>query len=242
MRTRAATARFLSASIIVLVLGVIGCSSNATIFNPAFTNFLSGGVYPLTPGPEADFVFVRVINETNDVLTFFLTIERTEFVLDDDGYAQVDEQGNYVTQDVLEHVELVTESLGRASEMGTLFPCSTTPVIRVGLGENLLPGDPAVFVTPLAEYNPDNPLGMQPGFGVTAENLNALSLAAGNFGCGDTIIYRAFYSSGMPGGVKIESFLLPGTDQPSFFSGRDTFVSFQQFLESQVREDEQPDP
>ncbi len=241
MRTTA-TARFLSTGMIALVLGVIGCSSNATIFNPAFTNFLSGGVYPLTPGPGADFVFVRVVNETNDVLTFFVTIERTEFVLDDDGFIQTDEQGNFVTQDVFEHIELVTESLGRASEMGTLFSCATSPVIRVGLGANLLPGDPAVFVTPVAEYNPDNPLGMQPGFGVTAENLNALSLAAGNFSCGDTIIFRAFYSSGMPGGVKIESFLLPGSEQPSVFSGRDTFAGFQRFLETQVREDEQPEP
>jgi hypothetical protein len=75
---------------------------------------------------------------------------------------------------------------------------------------------------------------------VPAGDLNPLLLEVGNFNCGDTIIFRAFVSTGAVGGVALQSFLLPGSEQPSIFRGPNTFVNLEQFLESQVREDEGP--
>jgi hypothetical protein len=76
------------------------------------------------------------------------------------------------------------------------------------------------------------------GIGVRAESLNALSLAEGDFNCGDTVIFRAIVQTGLAGGIKLQSFLLPGYEQPRDFSGPSTFVNFQQFLETQVSEDD----
>lgn len=223
-----------------LIVLAAGCGGNASFFNPSFINFLSGGVYPLTPGPRGDFVMVRTVNETNNAVRFFVTIERTKLVLDDQGLPQEDEQGGFVTENVLENVELTTGPTGQGSELGVLFPCSDSPVIRVGLGRSLLPADPAVFIISAIEYDPEDPFGPQAGFGVTAEELNPLDLERGSFNCGDTIIFRAITSTGRPGEVKLETFLLPGSEQPDIFSGPNTFVNFQAFLESQVREEELP--
>jgi len=66
--------------------------------------------------------------------------------------------------------------------------------------------------------------------------MESLLISEGNFNCGDTIIFNAFRSSGVAGGVALNAFLLPGSEQPSIFSGPDTFVNYQQFLESQVQE------
>ncbi len=227
----------------IVALFLTACGGTVSFFNPSFVNFLSGGVYPVTPGPSADFVFVRAVNATDDAIRFFVTVERRQVVLDDDGNVVTDGNTNIpITEDILERVELITAPNGQASELGTLFPCSASsgPVIRVGLGENLLPTDPAAFVIPGDDYDDDNPLGPQPGFGVTAEGLNPLSFDANNFDCGDTVIFRAIVSNGAPGGVRISAFLLPGSEQPSIFTGRDTFVNYQEFLESQVREEEVP--
>lgn len=212
----------------VLVALGIGCGG---LFNPAFVNTISGGQFPITPGPGADFVMVRGVNETGQNVEFIVTIERDELVLDDDGNAQVDEGGNFITRSIRETVSLQTGPLGSAAESGTLFPCDVSPVTIVGLGEELLPTDAAIFVG-------GGGAGGQAGFGVTASNLNPLTLEAENFGCGDTIVFRAFQSVGVPGGIAIQAFLLDGTTQPSVFAGPNTFVNYQAFLESQMREDE----
>ncbi len=81
-------------------------------------------------------------------------------------------------------------------------------------------------------------MGGAAGFGVSAANLNPLQLFAGNFNCGDTIIFRAFRSTGLAGGVSLQSFLLPGSEQPSVFGGPSTFLNYAELLESQVREEE----
>jgi len=224
--------RRLLAGFLVLLGGLIqwaGCG--AGIFNPAFLNTVAGGQFPVTPGPGADFVMVRALNETGQNVEFIVTIERDELVLDEEGNFQVDDQGNFVTRTARETVRLQTGLAGNASELGVLFPCDVSPVTLVGLGEELLPSDAAVFV------DGDGP-GGAPGFGVTAANLNPLSLDAENFSCGDTITFRAFQSIGVPGGIALQSFLLPGESQPSIFTGPNTFVNYQTFLESQVREDD----
>lgn len=222
---------------IYILLGLIPCVTalnlscgNATLFNPAFVNSLYGTYFPRTPGPGADFVLVRVVNETAQNATFAVTVERRDFVLDDNGDPQYDDNGDPITRDFLERRQLNTFPNGRASELGVLFPCDVSPVIRVGLGKDLLPTDPAVFV------GGGGPAG-DPGFGVPAEGLNPLDLFAGNFNCGDTIIYRAITSTGVPGNVIVQSFLLPGSEQPSQFNGPNTFVNLQNFLETQVREE-----
>lgn len=211
---------------LITLLSLSGCGSTLGIFNPAFINTISGGIVPVTPGPGAAFVFVRGFNETTQVVEFIVTIEREELVMDDDGNFQIDEGGNFVTRPERETVRLVTFPQGLANDLGVLFSCNESPITFVGLGDNLLPTDPVIFV------GGQGPAGTT-GFGVTAPNLNPLSLAADNFHCGDTIVFRAFTNLGVAGGIGIQAFLLDGSQQPSIFNGPDTFVNFQLFLNSQ---------
>lgn len=210
-----------------------GCGSTAGIFNSAFLSVLFGGQVPLTPGPGAAFVFVRVLNETNQAAEFIVTIERDVLVVGDDGNFEQDEQGNFVTNTVTESLRIATTATGQARESGVVFPCGESPVTVVGLGEDLLPTDAAVFVG-------GEGAGGAAGFGVPAGNLNPLRLDVGNFNCGDTIIFQAFISTGSVGGIGLKAFLLPGSEQPDIFSGPNTFVNLSDFLESQVPVDEGP--
>lgn len=219
---------FTVSACVFLAVAVVGCG-NATVFNPAFVNTVSGGIVPVTPGPGANFILVRVLNSTNQVLEFIVTIEREIPVLDADGNAQRDQDGNFITNTDRESVRLNTGGTGNATELGILFPCDVSPVTKVGLGENLLPTDAAVFVG-------GGGAGGATGFGVPAGDLNPLDLFAGNFNCGDTIVFRAFVQTGKAGGIGLQSFLLPGFEQPSVFSGPDTFVNYERFLQTQLRE------
>ncbi|MEK7755615.1 MAG: hypothetical protein AAB385_00175, partial [Planctomycetota bacterium] len=148
-----------------------------SFFNPAFINTLSGGQVPLTPGPGAAFVLVRAVNVTNQVVEFIVTIERDVLVVDDDGNFQQDDLGNFITRPERETVRLITNPTGQATELGVLFPCGESPVTAVGLGEDLLPTDAAIFVG-------GEGTGGASGFGGPAGNLNPLQLAIGNFNCG----------------------------------------------------------
>ena len=228
-----------SAAVLILcgALGLLAlaaaCGSNVRVFNPAFINTLSGGEVPVTPGPGAAFVLVRAVNETNQVVQFIVTIERQVLVVDDEGNFQQDDQGNFITRPERETVRLNTSATGLATETGVLFPCGQSPVTEVGLGQSLLPTDAAIFVGGGGAAGAT-------GFGVPAGNLNPLQLDVGNFNCGDTIIFRAFVSTGVAGGISLQSFLLPGSEQPSIFRGPDTFANLAHFLASQVRETEGP--
>ncbi len=221
--------RWFSPTLLVGLL-VAGCG-NVGLFNPAFVNTVTGGQVPVTPGPSAAFVFVRCVNETDQPVEFIVTIQRDVLVVDENGNFQVDEQGQFITRPERETVRVTTSTNGQARELGVLFPCGESPVTHVGLGENLLPTDAALFVG-------GQGVGGAAGFGVSAVNLNPLQLLAGNFNCGDTIIFRAFRSIGVAGGVALQSFLLPGSEQPSIFTGPDTFADYGQFLESQARQEE----
>ena len=214
-----------------VALLMAGCDVSAVVLNPAFLNTVVGGVVPITPGPGADFVLVRGHNDTNQPIEFIVTIEREVLVLDDNGNVQFDDLGNFVTQSVRQTVRLNTFPGGLTNDLGVVFACDQSPVTLIGLGGNLLPTDAAVFVGGggAAEIE---------GFGVTAGNLNPLSLAEGNFNCGDTIIFEALQDSRVPGGVALLAFLLPGSEQPSEFQGPNTFVNLEQFAESQVREND----
>ena len=210
-------------------MSVAGCGSG--VLNPAFVNTFVGGEVPLTPGPGAAFVFVRCVNDTDLPVEFIITIQRNVLVVDADGDFQVDEDENFVTRPERETVRLNTLPVGQSREIGTLFACGESPVTHVGLGEDLLPTDAAVFVG-------GQGVGGAAGFGVSAGDLNPLQLEIGNFNCGDTIIFRAFRAIGVAGGVALRSFLLPGSEQPSVFRGPSTFVSLAEFLEAQIREEE----
>ncbi len=212
------------------VVSAGGCGL-AGVFNPAFVNTVSGGVVPVTPGPGANFVLVRVVNATNQTLEFIVTIEREVFVLDANGNPQRDQDGFFITSTDRETVRLNTSGTGNATEMGILFPCDVSPVTKVGLGEDLLPTDAAVFVGGSGAAGAT-------GFGVPAGNLNPLDLFTGNFNCGDTVVFRAFVQTGTAGGIGLQSFLLPGFEQPSVFSGPNTFVNYERFLQTQVQEDQ----
>jgi len=216
-----------------LLIIAAACGSATNIFNPAFINTLSGGQVPVTPGPGAAFVLVRAVNETSQVVEFVVTIEREVLVVDENGNFQQDDQGNFITRTERETVNLTTNPTGLSRDLGVLFPCSESPVTVVGLGENLLPTDAAIFVG-------GQGAGGATGFGVPAGNLFPLLLEVGNFNCGDTIIFQAFVSTGVAGGVSLLSYLLPGSEQPNVFRGPNTFVNLEQFIESQVSEEEGP--
>ena len=224
-------ARTIPFAALASALSLAGCGGVAGILNSAFVNTLSGGEVPHTPGPGAAFVFVRCVNDTDQPVEFIVTIQRDALVLDADGNFQVDEDGDFVVTPERETVRLTTLPTGLARELGTLFPCGQSPVTHVGLGESLLPSDAAVFVG-------GGGVGGLGGFGVPAGDLTPLQLSEPNFNCGDTIIFRAFRATGVAGGVALRSYLLPGSEQPSVFRGPSTFVNLEQFLESEVRENE----
>ncbi|MBI1825503.1 MAG: hypothetical protein HY287_10110 [Planctomycetes bacterium] len=220
------------------IIGVAALISLGTactgLLNPAFINSTSGGVYPVTPGPGAAFVLVRGRNETAQNVQFIVTIERQVLVTDDQGNFVYDQTtGLPVTRPERQTVKLDAGSTGKSTDVGTLFSCNPNPVTKVGLGANLLPTDAVVFVGGQGSAG-------ALGFGVTAPNLNPLDLYQGNFNCGDTVIFRAFSSKGVAGGVAVDAFLLPGSEQPSIFAGLNTFVNYQSFLESQVPNTEGP--
>ncbi|MGB2986354.1 MAG: hypothetical protein WBE26_10770 [Phycisphaerae bacterium] len=227
-------ARIGLAMLLSLGLPATGCGLSAGIFNPAFINTLVGGQVPVTPGPGAAFILVRCINETGEAARFILTIQRDELTLNDDGTYRIDpDTGEFITVSVRERYEPQTTADGLGREIGMLFPCGESPVTHIGLGKNLLPTDTAVFVG-------GEGVGGAAGFGVAAGNLYPLQFdeAGGNFNCGDTVIFRAFRSSGVAGGVGLQSFLLPGSQQPSIFTGPSTFVNLEELIESQIREEE----
>lgn len=208
--------------------GLIGCGNpNALFFNDSFINYVSGGVVPITPGPNAAFVFVRVVNSTNRAVQFVVTAEITQASRDDDGNLQFDASGQLITEKVLKTVRLNTFPAANANEFGHVFSCSDVAVERVGLGEKLQATDQGLFV--------GFEVAGQPGFGVPG-GINPLVRAEGNFECGDTIIFRAIESTGLPGGVKVQSFVLKGTQQPSSFIGPSTFATLEAVIESQRRE------
>jgi len=220
----------------VLCAGVLavtgGCGNeNLTIFNPSFLNYLQGGQFPLTPGPNAAFVFVRTVNKTsNQSVAFVVTAEIERVQRDENGDLQRDESGNVVTEFVFETHRLRTFPAGNASEAGILYACTggEQSVERVGLGENLLPSDRGIFV--------DATVGGG-GLGIQA-NVNPLSRSGGNFSCGDTVVFEVIDSIGVPGNIKVRSFVLSDDNQPTSFAGPDTFRNFERFLQSQVRENE----
>ena len=218
-----------AAGMVGLALMMTGCSGASDLFNPAFISTTTGGYVPLTPGPEADFVMVRCVNETGQNARFVVAIER-EIVVDRD-----DETGAVNVETQLESVQLRTGAQSPANELGVLFPCSESAINRVGLGKNLSPTDTAVIVG-------GGGVGQASGIGISAETLNPLNRVPeegpSNFNCGDTVIFRAITDNNVSGRVRLESFLLPGFEQPSVFDGPSTFVNYQNFLESQVSEDE----
>lgn len=229
MQGSAAVKKVACVVLTILVLAGTGCGLD--VFNSAFINTLIGGQVPVTPGPVAAFVFVRCVNETDQSVEFIVTIERNVLVTDEEGNYQLDEDGNPITRTERETVRLMTLAEGNARELGTLFPCGESPVTHVGLGENLLPTDAAIFVG-------GQGTGGVGGFGVPAGDLYPLQYEAGNFHCGDTIIFRAYRVVGIAGGTALQALLLRGSDQPSSYGGPSTFENLEQFLESQVRETE----
>ncbi|MCO6437108.1 MAG: hypothetical protein J5J06_08470 [Phycisphaerae bacterium] len=219
--------KWASAAFVTCIV-VVGCGG---IFNPAFINTTLGGAFPVTPGPEAAFVFVRCVNETGQNAEFIVTIERAVIERDAEGNPLVDDSGNAITRPVRETKRLNAGANAPGNEIGVLFSCRESPVNVVGLGENLLPTDTAVFVGGGTATG-------TPGTGVPAEGVNPLVRTAGNFGCGDTIIFRIIRRPGVTGNAIIQSFLLPGFEQPSVFTGPNTFVNLQDYLESQTREND----
>lgn len=220
-------------AIMILAQLAGGCGGNLGVFNSSFLNTFFGGSYPLTPGPTVPFIQVRAVNQTDRNIEFIVTVERDVIETDENGDFLFDESGQPVVRMERETNRLVTEPGQKTNEIGVLFDCSQFPVTRIGLGENLLPTDAAVFV------GGGGAMGSA-GYGIPAGDLNPLVLEEGNFNCGDTVIFQALASAGIPGGVDLQVFLLPGSEQPSDFLGPSTFENLAEFLESQVGAEEGP--
>lgn len=214
-----------------LLLAMTSCGSDVTLFNSAFLQTFVGGQVPVTPGPPAAFILVRGVNSTAQNVEFIVTIEKEILVRNDDGSFAQDENGNFVTTPQRRTVSLLTSPNGLGSDLGVVFDCQTEPVTVIGLGEELLPTDAAVFVG-------GGTAGGVTGFGVAVPSLNPLRLEIGNFNCGDTVIYQAFTATGVAGGVSVQAFLLPGSEQPTGFAGPSTFVNLRDFRESQISDEE----
>lgn len=221
-------------SIVALLLGtslaLSGCGGSSFV-NPAFFNTLFGGVVPVTPGPNAAFVLAIGVNETDQNVEFVITVERSVLQLDDTGVPQVNESGQFITTPERETVRLFTLPTGGARQIGTLFDCAESPVTLIGLGENLLPTDRHVSVGGGGSTG-------APGTGITVPNLNPLQLSDGNFNCGDTVLFQAFEDNSVAGNVSVSVFLLPGSEQPSVFSGPNTFANLAEFQAAQSRDEE----
>ncbi len=201
------------ATLAAVVCWGIGCGENARLLNPSFINYTSGGIVPLTPGPNSGFVLVRAINTTPLNIRFVVTAEHPSQI--------VGTNGVITTQIVPETVRLQTFPQASANEMGILFNC---PVSRVGLGENIdFPStQPGLFLGAV-------PGGVE-GFGVPG-SVNPLDADAGNFSCGDTLIFQASPENGRVGNVRVDSFVLSAADQPAQVSGPDTFNNARTVIE-----------
>lgn len=209
---------------------VVGCGGVVGLFSPQFVNTIGGGNFALTPGPSADFVLIRVRNETQRTLDFSVAVERRIIERADDGTFEFDDSGNPRTFLEIENFTLTTFATEPANESGILVDCSVFPVERVGLGRDLERGESPVFI------GGGGPAG-SPGFGA-GDPINPLSRVEGNFACGDTIIFRAFEQVGAAGNVGLQILLLPGSEQPADVLGPSTFENYQALLESQTREND----
>ena len=59
---------------VILLVG--GCTGTAGFFSAEFVNTFAGGVFPVTPGPVAPYVLVRVLNDTGLTAEFVVTHEQ----------------------------------------------------------------------------------------------------------------------------------------------------------------------
>lgn len=199
-----------------------GCGDSAVLFlNPSFVNQAQGGLFPLVPKPESGLLLVRVVNTTNQPISFLVTVERAMPGSGGDANAGV--------LTMSETTELFTVPGSRANETGVLFDCTQDmPITRIGLGSNLNQptADPGLFVGGASDVDL--------GFGVPP-NINPLNSAFGDFFCGDTVIYEAIVSTNAPGGFKVQAFVLPFEAQPAE-TARDTFGVAAQFLSDRPTE------
>lgn len=197
------------------VAGILaGTGCNATLWlNPAFVNRSTGEVFPLAPGDRSGFVLVRVTNASDTPIEFVVTAERTE----------VSEDNPDETVVTAETYLLLVGTSQPANDLGVLIDC---PVVRVGLGEDLdRPStEPGMYIGAEAVG--------QGGFGVPS-NMNPLSSEAGNFDCGDTIVFQARTAAGTAGGVVAAAFVLDDEAFSGEIVGIDTFVNARSFLEEQ---------
>lgn len=197
---------------------MLGCTP-LSIFNPSFVNQATGSVFPLAPGDRSGFIMVRVNNSTSVPIEFLITVERVSEPL-------LESETAVVTK---ESVRLLTPSDSRANDLGVLLDC---PLTRIGLGEDLdrPTTESGIFIG--AEQ-----VGVG-GFGVPA-NVNPLSAAAGNFDCGDTIVFQVLEASGTVGGVRVNAFVLDDESLSDEVTGIDTFVNARSLMEEQTVDPEE---
>jgi hypothetical protein len=185
-----------------------GCGDVALlVLNPSFVNQSQGGLFPLVPRQNTGLLLARVVNSTDQSITFQVTIERA-FAVD------VGDMGGTITE--TETIDLFTVPGALSSESGVLFTCTDeSPITRIGLGRNLNQPttDSGLFIGGAGD--------IIQGFGVPA-NINPLSSIFGDFRCGDTIVFQSIVSTNAPGGFKVQAFVLSQDGQPSN-TARNTF-------------------
>ncbi len=204
--------------LVALASAAISCN-NSMIFNPAFINQQTGEYFPLVPQERTGFILVRGNNATTEsAIEFLITVERQVASETIEGAVDIE----------TESVRLFAPAAARANDVGILIDC---PAYRIGLGENLdrPTTEPGIYVDAEA-------VGVG-GLGVPA-NVNPLSSDAGNFECGDTIIFQAIEAANTVGGVKVNAYVLKGDQFSEDIIGIDTFANARSLIEEQLLEDE----
>lgn len=200
---------------LALSFGLFGCGEAAVLFlNPTFVNQSQGGLFPFVPRPENDLLLVRAVNRTGRAVTFLVTVERRS--------------GG--TVNMAETTELFA-SPQEAADVGVLYACTEgDPITRVGLGENLNrpTTEAGLFISDAGAGD------TAAGFGVPP-NINPLSGDAGDFFCGDTVIFQVLDSPSSPGGFKVQAFVIPFETQPEN-TAFDTFQVAGEFLNGRPSE------
>jgi len=216
--------------VMVVALLIAGCGEDTSLLDPtlflspSFVNYAVGGVVPLAPGESSGFILVRAVNRTTNAIEFVVTVEREVFAIQT---FEPDADDTGPTTELYTY-HLQTFPGGLTNEVGILIDC---PVIRVGLGEDLnSPADGQGLIVGTGDE------GLVVGSGVPG-NVNPLDSRAGNFSCGDTLVFDAIEVLGVVGNVKVNTFVLSAEGQPATFSGPDTFNSARSLVDQYTAEE-----
>lgn len=117
---------------LLLCLGATGCNPEVTFFNSTFLNFVSGGLVPIAPGPDAGYVMAFVTNSTDQSIEWVVTAESEEILVN------LDRNGGVLSFDPPRRLEPQTVNLltdVNSPTLAIVFDNSPAEFPTVGPGE-----------------------------------------------------------------------------------------------------------